>query len=166
MYILPVISVILLIAADKLTKWLAIASLKPDGTIPIIEGVFELVYVENRGMAFGMLQGFRWVFLIFTALVLAAVVYYYITLPRNEKVYKWVRICLVMIFAGAVGNAIDRAIDGFVVDFFYFKLIDFAVFNVADSLLVVGSILLAVLMIFFVKELPKKEKPTPEEHAE
>ncbi len=152
MYIIGILSVILLVAIDQLTKFLAVRFLLPVESIPIIKDVFELCYVENRGAAFGLLQGFRWGFLIITIPVIGVICYLYAKIPK-EKSFRLMRISLILIGAGAIGNAIDRLINGYVVDFFYFKLIDFAVFNVADSFLVVGTILLAFLLLFVNKEV-------------
>ncbi len=137
-----------LVAADQLSKLWALNTLAPIHSIPIIEGVFELMYTENRGAAFGILQGFRWGFLVLTLPVVIMIVGLYIKLGRYRLSY---RIALTMMLSGALGNAIDRLFRGFVVDFFYFKLINFAVFNVADSLLVCGTILFAVILLFVDK---------------
>lgn len=155
-YIIPILAVAGLIGIDQFTKYLCVQNMSLGQEIPLIDGVFSLQYVENRGAAFGIFQGARWIFIILTIAVIGAIVYYYVKMPKT-KVNGYVRLSLVLITAGAVGNAIDRAMQGYVVDFFYFKLIDFAVFNVADSLLVCGTFLLAFLMFFFVKD--EKVKP-------
>ena len=70
----------------------------------------------------------------------------------NDKKYNWLRFSLILIVAGAIGNFIDRVFrGGYVVDFLYFKLINFPVFNVADCYVVVGTILLAILLLFVYK---------------
>lgn len=150
-YIIPIAAVAGLIGIDQFTKYLCVQNMSLGQEIPLIDGVFSLQYIENRGAAFGMLQGARWFFVPLTAVVVIAIAYYYIKIPRT-KINSIIRLSLVLITAGAVGNGIDRAVNGYVVDFFYFKLINFAVFNVADALLVCGTILLAVLMLFFVKD--------------
>lgn len=155
-YIIAVFAVALLIGADQFTKYLCVKNMYLGQEIPLIDGIFSLQYVENEGAAFGIFQGARWIFLALTLVVLAFIIYYYVKLPRT-KPYGYVRLCLVLIAAGAVGNAIDRALHGYVVDFFYFKLIDFPVFNVADTLLVCGTILLAVILLFFIKDEKVKQ---------
>ncbi|MDR2904019.1 MAG: signal peptidase II [Clostridiales bacterium] len=154
-YLIALVTEILLICADQWTKALALSQLKPTGGIPLIEGVFSLSYVENSGAAFGMLSGARPFFWILTPIVIVVIGYYFYKMPRTT-VYHWVRAALLLIAAGAAGNFIDRFLNGFVIDFLYFSLIDFPVFNVADIYVVAGSFLLGVLVLFFVKE-PSKE---------
>ncbi len=112
----------------------------------MIPGVFEFSYVENRGAAFGILQNQRWIFLIATLVISLLLLRLYITLPK-EKMYHPVRFSLLLILSGAVGNMIDRVGRRYVVDFLYFKLIDFPVFNLADCYVVIGVFLLAVLLL-------------------
>ena len=151
MYILVTIIGILLISLDQVTKYLAYTKLRFIDEIKIIDGVFRLKYVENRGAAFGIFQGARWIFVVITIVVLAVIIYQYIKLPKN-KVYSWVRTSLVLVFAGAVGNFIGRFFDGYVVDFFDFYLINFPVFNIADIYIVTGAVLMGILFVFFVKD--------------
>ena len=139
---------VLLIAFDQWTKYLAMTGLKDP--IPLIKGVFELQYVENQGAAFGILQNRLWLFVIFTLIMLVVLGYLYYHTPA-EKGYGWIRFALVLIISGAIGNLIDRVLRQYVVDFLYFKLIDFPVFNVADSYVVVGCCLF-VLLYFVQKE--------------
>ncbi len=155
MYILAIAVNIVLIAIDQLTKHLAVTRLKPLETVPLIKGVFSLTFVENRGAAFGILQGARWFFVILTLIVLAGLVYYYVKLPKT-KVYGYVRGALVLICAGAIGNFIDRFFNGYVIDFLHATFIEFPVFNMADIYVVVGTALLFFLLLFFIKD--EKEK--------
>ncbi|NLG36846.1 MAG: signal peptidase II [Clostridiales bacterium] len=131
---------------DRLTKMWVLGTLKPVGDIPLWEGVFHFHYTENTGAAFGMLPGFRWVFLALSAaaaLIIAGWVIY-----RRRGLHWLAYMTLGLILGGAVGNLIDRIRFGYVLDFLYFKLIDFAIFNVADMGLVAGSILLGVYLLF------------------
>lgn len=145
------VAVAVLLFLDQYTKHLAVSVLKDQPSIPIIKNVFELSYVENRGAAFGMLQNRQWMFIILTAAVLVVLGWIFHKMPF-EKRYIPVRFCITGLTAGAVGNLIDRVSQGFVVDFLYFKLIDFPVFNVADIYVVVTIILLAVLLLFYYDE--------------
>ncbi len=149
--IISLLVVLALIAVDQLSKLVALDKLKDGASIVVIKGLLSLTYVENRGAAYGMLQGGRIFFIPLTLIVLGCIIYYYIKLPKT-KVYTWVRVAMVLITAGAIGNLIDRAFRGFVVDFFQFTFIEFPVFNVADSCIVVGTIFLAILLLFFVKD--------------
>ncbi|NLK96964.1 MAG: signal peptidase II [Epulopiscium sp.] len=151
------LAVSLLVALDQVTKYVAFNYLQSIKSIPIIKDVFHLTFVKNRGAAFGILQNQRWFFIIMTIAVLLGIIYYYKHLPKY-KPYGFIRIALILISAGAIGNLIDRIRLGFVIDFFDFCLINFPVFNVADICVVIGTILLAWLILFTNEEdLEKKE---------
>ena len=139
------------IGIDQLTKWLAVNFLKPIPTSPIIDGVIHLTYVENRGAAFGMLADQRWVFItISTIAIIAMALYLYFGHAQN-LLYG---ISLSMVVSGGLGNMIDRIALGYVIDFIDFRLINFAVFNGADSFVCVG----AGLMILAILLLPSEGK--------
>lgn len=149
--------VFILVALDQLTKYAAFHNLQKLNTIPILEDIFHLTFVQNRGAAFGILQNQRWFFIIMTVVVLVGIVYYYTKLPKYEP-YGFIRISLILISAGALGNLIDRIRLGFVIDFFDFRLINFPVFNVADICVVIGTIVLTWFILFTHEEdLEKKE---------
>lgn len=151
MWIAGMISVILLVALDQYTKILAVNHLKDQPDIPILKDIFELSYVENRGAAFGMMQNKQTFFIITTVLVVAAILWIYHTMPMEKKFIPG-RVTLIFIIAGAIGNFIDRVSQGFVVDFLYFKLINFPVFNVADVYVTCSVFVLAFLLLFYYKE--------------
>ena len=160
-----------LVSLDQWTKYLAVLHLKGKNPIAVWEGVFELHYLENQGAAFGILQGQKGVFLICTAIVMALLIFYYNRLPAGKRFFG-LRLVGVLLTAGAVGNLIDRMRFSYVVDFLYFKLIDFPVFNVADCYVTVGAALLAVLILFVYKDeelsflsFQKKEKEKTGEKA-
>ena len=117
----------------------------------IWDGVFELLYSENRGAAFGMMQGKQFFFFLIALVVLAAVVYLLWKMPVTER-YMPMAVCLMMVSAGAVGNMIDRIGQGYVVDFLYFKLINFPIFNVADCYVTISAFLLILLVFFYYRE--------------
>lgn len=148
---------ILLIAADQLTKLAAVGMLKKVGCVKIINGFFSLTYLENGGAAFGMLEGARWLFLMITIAITVLAVVYYIKMEKNKN-NLWLRCAIVMIVAGAMGNAIDRLFRGYVVDFFDFIIFgyNFPVFNVADILVVLGTALLAGGIILFDEKREEK----------
>ena len=148
--VLPVAFVVLLLVIDQFTKYLAVVHLRPIREIVLIEGVFSLFYHENAGMAFGLFQGGRWVFVVLTVVAMGFFVYFYTSLPKTQY-HNVMRFFLLMLIGGALGNFVDRLIQGYVVDFFYFSLINFPIFNMADVFLVVSVFALAV-MILFVKE--------------
>lgn len=142
-FLIVLISVIL----DQLTKYLAVIYLKPipSRTIPLISGIFHLTYVENTGAAFSMFQGKRLFFLVVTTIAAIVIIYYMITMKNERKLFQT---SLAMILGGAIGNLIDRLLHGYVVDFFDFRAINFAIFNVADCFVTVGSIFLFYYIIF------------------
>lgn len=143
----------ILVAADQYTKLLAVTHLKGQPPLVLIEHVFELLYSENRGAAFGMLQGKQGFFFVIAAIVLAAAVWAMIRMPGfDARRYHGLKLCVTMITAGAIGNMIDRTAEGYVVDFLYFKLIDFPIFNVADIYVTTATALLMVLLLFYYKE--------------
>lgn len=151
--------VALLVALDQITKMLAVRYLKGQSGVDIIKGVFRLQFLEggNSGAAFGILQGQFWFFFVTTLMILAAFLWVLIRMPA-EKRYQPVRIVLLVLSAGAVGNFIDRCYTymtegyNYVIDFLYFELIDFPIFNVADCYVTVSSVLLLILFMFYYKE--------------
>lgn len=150
-----------LVALDQISKGLAVRFLKGQDPFVLWEGVFEFRYLENRGAAFGMLEGQRMFFLLTGVLVLV-VVFYVLRHMSKEARYFPLRLIAVGILSGAWGNMIDRLRLSYVVDFFYFKLIDFPIFNVADIYVSVGTAVLVVLVLFYYKDeelsqlLPKR----------
>lgn len=152
--ILAICSVLILVFLDQVTKFLAVVHLSPDAggrDVILWEGVFRLQYLENRGAAFGVLQGKRIVFFMITVVILLGVIWIFHRIPMERRFIP-MQIIAVFIFAGAVGNFIDRVRLGYVVDFFYFELINFPVFNVADIYVTCAAILFAVLFLFYYKE--------------
>lgn len=141
-----------LVLLDQLTKRLAVSHLMNQEPFIIWDGVFELRYLENRGSAFGMMQN-KLAFLVpMTVIVCAVIAYIYLRRIPNERRFRWLDITAVLFIAGAIGNFIDRVVQGYVVDFFYFILIDFPIFNVADIYVVVAAFLLFGLCLFYYKE--------------
>ena len=137
-YILPVLGVIAVVLLDQWTKYLTVTKIA-DERIVLWENVFELVYVKNNGMAWGMFQNMQWLFVVITPIVLGLITWFYLKMPYEKKFIP-MRVLTVMLTGGAIGNLLDRMFrgefcKGHVVDMFYFKAIDFPVFNVADSLI-------------------------------
>ena len=160
MNILPIIAVIVLIILDQGTKFWALASLKPIHNMTLVEGFMDLTFVENRGVAFGMFSGQRWFILLLTGVIAVGLIWFYVTMPKRKEYFP-LRVSLVLVLSGAIGNIIDRLFRGYVVDFFEFTFFEWPVFNVADIYVVVGVILLALMILFVVKdedlELKKKK---------
>lgn len=150
-YISACIGIVLLVIMDQWTKFLAVEKLKNQTPFIIFNHVFELHYLENRGAAFGLFQNQRIFFLIIGVVMLSVIMFVYGRIPK-EKRYLWLKICLLLICSGAIGNMIDRTLNGYVVDFLYFSLIDFPIFNVADIYVTVAAFLLVFLIVFYYKE--------------
>ena len=136
---------------DQFTKYMAVLKLKDQAPFVVINGVFELRYLENRGAAFGMMQDMRFILAAGAVLVCGVIVYFYLRTPEKRR-YLPLRICAVFLCAGAVGNMIDRIRLGYVIDFFYFRLIDFPIFNIADCYVVAACIIFALLVLFYYRE--------------
>ncbi len=147
--IIPIFSFALLTLFDQLTKLWARNSLSSPKVL--IDGVFELRYVKNTGAAFGILKGQHWLFYILAVIVLFAAVFCYIKYLSARR-FLILRIIVVFICSGIVGNLIDRVRFGFVTDFFYISLIDFPVFNVADIYISWSMVLLIILLLFKYKD--------------
>lgn len=141
---------ILLIILDQFTKHLAATDLQ-DKPFIIIPKVLQLTYHENNGAVWGILSGKIFFLVLLTFVLLSLMVFVYLKIPV-EKRYNAIRIILVFICAGAVGNLIDRIINRYVVDFIYFELIDFPVFNMADCYITMSAVLLILLGLFYYKD--------------
>lgn len=143
------------VVIDQLSKWLCVEFLKPKGSVPIIKDVIHLTYVENRGMAFGLMADARWVFMVTSVIMIVAMgLYLYLGMCEN-KLY-WISVAMVV--SGGIGNMIDRIALGYVVDFIDFTLIDFAVFNGADSFVCVGAGMLVLALVLDIVREAKEKK--------
>lgn len=138
-----------IIFLDQITKWLTVINLDLGESFPLIENVFHFTYVQNRGAAFGILKDQRWVFLIISTVAIVAM---FIMLWKSRKDSKLLCVAISMIIGGGIGNMIDRCLLGYVIDFLDFTLINFAVFNVADSFVCIGVGLFILELIFEMKK--------------
>ena len=143
-------------ALDQFTKYLVVANIPLFGDVPFLPGFIQFTYVKNTGAAFSMMQGMRWVFIaIFAVLtVLIVLEYFKFRMPFT----KFDRILIACIYGGGLGNMIDRAFRGYVVDMIETQFINFPVFNVADCFITCGCILLIIRLVFFNKAFWKDEK--------
>lgn len=149
--IVDFVLMLVFVVLDQFTKYLAVYYLKEMPPIELIKGVFELNYLENRGAAFGLLQDQKIFFVLIAVVILTAIVYVLLKTPY-QKMYFKLHITLVLIASGAVGNMIDRIRHDYVVDFLYFSLINFPIFNVADIYVTLSSFFLVILLLFIYKE--------------
>ena len=154
-YILYSSIIALGILLDQITKYLTSSFMELYQSIPIIKDVIHITYVQNTGAAFGMMKDSRWVFMISsTVMIIALLLYLYLGHAEN-RLYG---ASMAMIISGGIGNMIDRIALGYVVDFIDFTLIDFAVFNGADSFVCVGAGLLILALILDIVKEQKAEK--------
>jgi lipoprotein signal peptidase len=124
-----------IIALDQWTKHLVVNNMERGDSIPLIADVFHLTSHRNMGAAFGILQNQRWLFIVITIAVVVGIVYSLIRLGKKQP---RASLALSMVLGGAIGNFIDRATTGQVVDFLDFTLINFPIFNVADMAITIG----------------------------
>lgn len=162
---LEIILVLAVLLLDQGVKVVAASWLQglPGNTYPLWEGVFHLTYVENRGAAFGMLQNARWFFIVVTILACAALAYWLI--KKHNGMHTLMRVALALILAGALGNLADRVFLTYVRDMFYVALINFAVFNVADAAVSVGTVVLLLDILFFKGKSYFDDAPKPDKGA-
>ena len=146
---------VLIVILDQVTKYLTVAHIPLGEAVPAIPGLFQLTYLKNTGMAFSMLEGGRWFFLIMTA---AAFVLLGIALKKKWITHPVGLWALAAIAGGAIGNLIDRIRLGYVIDMIEVTFMNFAVFNVADCFVVCGAILLVIYAFFFDKPEKKETK--------
>ena len=154
--IVPIILAVILFIIDQATKYIALTKLKPLGSVTFVDGFMDFTFVENRGAAFGILNGRVWLLLVIAAVICIVIIAAMLKMP-NTKEYKWLKWSLMLILAGAIGNVADRLFRGYVVDFFEFTFIKWPVFNMADIYVVIGTIVMAVLVLFVIKD-DKEEK--------
>lgn len=147
---LYLIVLILLIAIDQVIKHWAYVYLQPLGSIPLTSW-FSLTYLENRGAAFGIMYGARWILTVVTLGILSYLLILFKKTP-NTGLNRYLRWAMVLIAAGGIGNVIDRIRQGFVIDYLHATFINFPVFNFADVLIVMGAIGFGLLSTFFIKE--------------
>ncbi len=145
---------LLVAALDYLIKILVMNNLKPVGSLTVIPGLFSLTYVENRGAAFGMLSNARWVFILFTILVIIALIYVVIKKRIESKLFN---AAVILIIGGGIGNLIDRIFYGYVVDYLSVSFFP-PVCNFADYCVTVGAALMVIYLLFFSDMFEKKDR--------
>lgn len=144
-YTLIILGIVVL---DQLVKWWSLSSLKEMGTLPIIQDVFHLTYAENTGAAFSILAGKQTFLIAITSVAMIVMFAYLMKWSKNPGEF-WAKIAFAMMIGGGIGNLIDRVRFGFVVDMFDARIINFAIFNIADSFVSVG-VALFVLSEFVI----------------
>ncbi|MBS4172446.1 signal peptidase II [Bacillus sp. FJAT-49736] len=146
---------IFIIALDQITKWLVVKNMEYGESIPIIKDFFYLTSHRNEGAAWGILQGQMWLFYLITVVVVIGIIYYLQKYAKNKVL---LGVSLSFMLGGAIGNFIDRIFRKQVVDFIHTYIFgyDFPIFNIADSALTIGVVLLIIYML--LEEFRSKEK--------
>lgn len=138
------IVIVALIALDQWVKFEIVKNIQLGEVKPFIPKIVSLTYLRNTGAAFSILENQQWLFAVITLVVIGAAIWY---LSKHIKGSVWLLSALCLIIAGGIGNFIDRVRQGFVVDMFQLDFINFAIFNVADSYLTIGVLVLIVMML-------------------
>ena len=143
-----------LVVIDQVIKYFVSAYLQPVGSVSVIDNLFSLTYVENKGVAFGMFSDMRWVFVALTSVLLAFIIFY---MFKKRPKGKFFYICAALIIGGGIGNLIDRIFYGYVID--YLSLSFFPpVCNFADYCITAGTIMLVIYLLFFSDVLDSSKK--------
>ena len=157
LWILMIVGSVLL---DQVSKRLVVAFLMEKGSVDVIPNVLRFTYVENRGAAFGMLSEHRWIFMVVSTIaILAMLIYLWKFRPESKLACA----AISLIVGGGIGNMIDRTLLQYVIDFIDFCLIDFAVFNGADSFVCVGAGLMILALVLEIIEESRNMKKAKEE---
>lgn len=151
MLVLDILLGILLVWFDQFTKGLAVNHLKGQPACPLIDGVLELQYLENHGMAFGMLQNQKVFLVLMGSIFMLVLLFFLLKMPVTPK-FRVIHVMMVFIISGGLGNMLDRLRMDYVVDFIYFSLIHFPIFNVADIYVVCATVGMFIMFMFVLKE--------------
>ena len=144
---------LLLAAADQIIKFFVSLYLKPIGTVSVIDNLFSLTYVENSGVAFGMFEGMRWLFIGLTAALLVVIIIYMFKYRPKQKLFY---ISAALTIGGGIGNLIDRIFYGYVIDYLSVSFFP-PVCNFADYCITIGVVLLAVYALFMTGSDKRKK---------
>ncbi len=157
-YILAIFCGALFLGADQFTKYFIVSNFEIGERAEFIKGFIDLIYINNKGGAWGILQGYTWTLLSITAILMVICFTLLVKLGRKNKVIFW---AVSLILFGGLGNMIDRFFrDGNVVDFLHFEFFPtFPIFNVADCAVVIGALILLGYFIYdSLKDLREKKK--------
>ena len=157
MSILPyAVFIAAVVAADQFAKYLTVANIPLFSDVPFIPGLLQLTYVQNTGAAFSSFQGQQWLFAVMFVIFTGVILWEFFKKPMPfTKLERW---CIAAVYAGGLGNMIDRVRLGYVVDMIETTFMEFPVFNVADCFITCGCILLMVHLFLFNKEFWKDDK--------
>ena len=153
MYLFMAIVAAILVVADQLSKLWIVANIPLYGTVDALPGLFNLTYVQNTGAAFSSFQGMQWLFALIFLVFTVGIVWEFS--KKRLPFTTFDRWCIVAIYAGGLGNMIDRIRLGYVVDMIRLEFMNFPVFNVADCLITCGCVVLIAHLVFFNREFWK-----------
>ncbi|GHU35800.1 lipoprotein signal peptidase [Clostridia bacterium] len=142
---IPVLVAVIAVALDQISKYLVSSSMEPKEVIPVIDWLFELHYAQNKGASFGIFADNRLLFMIPSAIAIIAMAAFLTWLIIKKKPM-FLQISLALLLAGGVGNMIDRIRLGYVIDFINPTFVNFAIFNLADSFITIGSVLVVICL--------------------
>lgn len=145
-----------IVALDQITKLLVVANIPLYETVEVLPAIVGLTYAQNTGAAWSMFEGQQWLFAIIFTLFTVTMLWDFWKKKLPFTLFE--RFCLVAVWAGGLGNMIDRLRLGYVIDMIQTQFIDFPVFNVADSFITCGCLILVIHLIFFNKAFWKEEK--------
>ena len=145
-----------IVALDQFTKYLTVANIALGQEVPFIPGFLGFTYLQNTGAAFSSFEGQQWLFAVIFALFTIGIIYEF--KKDTMKFTKFERWCIIAVYGGGLGNMIDRLRFGYVVDMIQTEFMEFPVFNVADSFITCGCILLIAHLVLRNKEFWKEEK--------
>ena len=163
-YIILLVISAALVVLDQVSKHLIVLYLPKDAQINVIPYLFNFTYVENKGAAWGMMANSRWIFIIVSGIAVIALAGLLLYFAKSKK---FLVSSLVLIFAGGIGNMIDRTVNGYVVDFIQFDFFQkFPVFNVADSYVTIGGFMIIIYVLFIDRSfLSGKKKENGKENG-
>lgn len=148
-----------LVIIDQLSKYLAATYLKGKSSFKIIDNILSLHYLDggNTGAAWGIFSGKRFLFIIFTLIAVFFIGIFirnssHLYFKSKNRIYHILNIFFVILISGAIGNFIDRAVHGYVIDFIYFEFIDFPIFNIADCYVTISCIAIIIICLFKINE--------------
>ena len=155
-FFLYILFTVAVVAADQFTKYLTLANIPLHADVPFIPGFLGFTYVQNTGAAFSSFEGQQWLFAVIFVVLTVAIVWEYFKSPMPfTKFERW---CIASIYAGGLGNMIDRIRLGYVVDMIETQFMHFPVFNVADCFITCGCFAMLFSLVFINKEFWKEEK--------
>lgn len=151
---LAAILVIFIVLFDQITKYFADLYLQNCDAVGMIPNIISLRYHRNSGAAWGILSDHRWVFMVISSLAIIVIIVFLIY-TRKHKQSRLLTISLSFFLGGGIGNMIDRVRLGYVIDFLRFDFIDFPIFNIADSFITIGAV---IMLLYLILDTVKEEK--------